>query len=109
MPAPGQDAPAAGRTKPKSGTRTLAFVASDAAPAQEAARLLTERYGSVASEAADVIVALGGDGFMLEMLHKGLPRATPIFGMNRGSGGFLVNAYRERGLHRRLHAAPPGV
>ncbi len=109
MTAPGSDAPAAGRTKPKSGSRTLAFVASDAAPAQEAARLLTERYGSVAPETADVIVALGGDGFMLEMLHKGLPRATPIFGMNRGSVGFLMNEYRERDLHERLDSAMPVV
>ncbi|MBV8165465.1 MAG: NAD kinase, partial [Alphaproteobacteria bacterium] len=60
--------------KPKSGSRTLAFVASDAPPAQEAARLLTKRYASVAPEEADVIVALGGDGFMLEMLHRWLPR-----------------------------------
>jgi NAD+ kinase len=109
MTAPGSDAPAAGLTKPKSGTRTIAFVASDAGPAQEAARLLTERYGSVAAEMADVIVALGGDGFMLEMLHKGLPRATPIFGMNRGSVGFLMNEFRERDLLERLDSAIPVV
>src|SRR5580692_8410582 len=91
------------------GTRSIAFVASDAEPAREAADLLARRYGAVAPEQADVIVALGGDGFMLETLHKGLPRATPIFGMNRGSVGFLMNEFREAGLLERLDKAMPVV
>ena len=90
-------------------TRTLAFVASDSDPAREAARALAARYGGVAPDAADVIVALGGDGFMLETLHQGLPRATPIFGMNRGSVGFLMNEFRETGLHERLDKTMPVV
>jgi NAD+ kinase len=89
--------------------RTIAFVASDAESAREAVRALEVRYGVVALEDADVIVALGGDGFMLETLHKGLPRATPIFGMNRGSIGFLMNEFREDGLHERLDKAMPVV
>jgi NAD+ kinase len=89
--------------------RALAFVASDADGAREAADALTRRYGNAAPDTADVIVALGGDGFMLETLHKGLPRATPIFGMNRGSIGFLLNKYREDDLLERLDTAMPVV
>jgi len=91
------------------GARAIAFVASDADPAREAADMLTRRYGAVAPEQADVIVALGGDGFMLETLHKSLPRAVPIFGMNRGSIGFLMNEFRETGLVERLDKAMPVV
>jgi NAD+ kinase len=63
----------------------LAFVASDWPEAQEARRRLADRYGEVPEEAADVVVALGGDGFMLEVLHRNLARRRPIYGMNRGS------------------------
>ena len=96
--APGRrtvDAPRRGAT---ARSPSLAFVASDSDPARQAARELAQRYGSVAPETADVIVALGGDGFMLETLHKGLPRATPIYGMNRGSVGFLLNKFRDDDL-----------
>jgi NAD+ kinase len=101
---------AAVRARPgKTGSRSLAFVASDAEGAREAAEALVRRYGTVAPEEADVIVALGGDGFMLETLHRSLPRATPIFGMNRGSIGFLLNRFREEDLPERLDKAIPVV
>jgi NAD+ kinase len=93
----------------RAGTRALAFVASDTEPAREAVAALSARYGAVPPAEADVIVALGGDGFMLETLHEGLPRATPIFGMNRGSVGFLMNEFRELDLHDRLDKAMPVV
>jgi len=73
--------------------------------AQVARRTLAARYGDVASAEADVVVALGGDGFMLHMLHDVMDRGTPIYGMNRGSVGFLMNEYREDGLVERLAAA----
>jgi hypothetical protein len=60
-------------------------------------------------ERAEVIVSLGGDGFMLETLHRFLSRGVPIYGMHRGSVGFLMNAYRPAGLYERLAAAQPVV
>lgn len=67
---------------------------------------LRARYGD-AGEDASVIVALGGDGFMLQTLHHFLGRDVPIYGMNFGSIGFLMNEYREDGLPERLEAATP--
>lgn len=87
----------------------VAFVASDRPEAQEACARLIRRYGSVAEGEADVIVALGGDGFMLETLHRNLERRTPVFGMNRGSVGFLMNDYDERDLAERLAEADRAV
>ena len=66
---------------------------------------LATRYGSVREAEADLIVALGGDGFMLEMLHAHMDRAVPVYGMNRGSVGFLMNDYNEDGLLERLATA----
>src|SRR5690606_358940 len=83
----------------------IAFVATDVPEAQEALKLLTERYGNAAPADADVIVALGGDGLMLQTLHKHMHRGIPIYGMNRGSVGFLMNEYRESDLPLRLEAA----
>lgn len=83
----------------------VAFVASDRPEAQEARARLIRRYPSVAEAEADIIVALGGDGFMLETLHRNLERRTPVFGMNRGSVGFLMNDYDERDLAERLAEA----
>ncbi|SIO44736.1 NAD+ kinase [Rhodovulum sp. ES.010] len=85
--------------------RKIAFLASETARAEGALDLLTARYGEVAPEAAEVIVALGGDGFMLQTLHstQGLP--APVYGMNCGTIGFLMNEYREEGLIERLEAA----
>jgi NAD+ kinase len=87
----------------------IAFSASDRPEAQSARVRLVERYDSVAPEDADVIVALGGDGFMLETLHANLQRRTPVFGMNRGSVGFLMNDYEEDGLLERLESAGRAV
>ena len=67
---------------------------------------LRERYGD-AGDGASVIIALGGDGFMLQTLHHFLRRNLPIYGMNFGSIGFLMNEFREEGLQSRLDAATP--
>ena len=85
--------------------QNLAFVASSADGAQRALRLLTHRYGNLPLNDADVIVALGGDGFMLECLHGNLHRKVPIYGMNRGTIGFLMNRYNEDHLLERLERA----
>ncbi len=84
-----------------------AFVASDAPAAQAALTELTALYGDPAPEDAGVIVALGGDGFMLETLHRYLELGLPIYGMHRGSVGFLMNGYEPKGLHERLARAVP--
>ncbi|WP_029356332.1 NAD kinase [Bosea sp. 117] len=83
----------------------IAFVASEAADAVEARAILVARYGSVAPEDANVVVALGGDGFMLQTLHRFRDTGTPIYGMNRGSVGFLMNSYRVDRLHERIASA----
>jgi NAD+ kinase len=83
----------------------ISFVASPAPEAQEAAIELTRRYDSVAPEDADVIVALGGDGLMLQTLRRFLDSGTPIYGMHRGTVGFLMNDYSAEGLLERLEAA----
>ena len=83
----------------------LAFAASDRPEAQIARERLVEQYGSMPPADADVIVALGGDGFMLETLHANLERGTPVYGMNRGSVGFLMNEYEEDGLLNRITEA----
>lgn len=64
--------------------------------------MLVSRYGQNPPEKADVIVALGGDGFMLEALHDYMRLKTPIFGMHRGTVGFLMNAYEEGDIIERL-------
>lgn len=84
---------------------TIAFVAAHQSEAQEARKRLARRYKSVRPETADVVVALGGDGFMLRALHRFMKRRTPIYGMNRGSVGFLMNAYDEAGLIERIQRA----
>jgi len=94
-------APSAGRTP------RVAFIASDAAAAQQALVELRGHYGTITPEQADVIVPLGGDGFMLESLHRFVGTGKPIFGMHRGSVGFLMNSYRPDGLYERLAAAQP--
>ncbi|MTJ80949.1 MAG: NAD kinase [Telmatospirillum sp.] len=83
----------------------IAFVAADIEAAQCALACLTDRYGSVPPSEADVIVALGGDGFMLETLHQHIDRHVPIYGMNRGSVGFLLNVYDPERLPERLARA----
>ncbi len=87
------------------GDLKLAFIASDAPEAQDAARALAKRYGSVDAQEADIIVALGGDGLMLQTLHSVLDDGKAIYGMNRGSVGFLMNEYGEEDLRGRLQSA----
>jgi NAD+ kinase len=87
----------------------IAFVASETKEAQDARKELAERYGNVAPDKADVIVALGGDGLMLQTMHAHLNSRIPIYGMNRGSVGFLLNDYHEDNLKNRLEAAQTTV
>jgi len=83
----------------------IAFVASQSPEAQEALVALTRAHGNHASETADVIVALGGDGLMLQTLHAHMRSGTPIYGMHRGTVGFLMNEYSVDNFRFRLDAA----
>ena len=83
----------------------LAFLSSGAPDAEAARAHLVARHGDVAFDDAEIIVALGGDGLMLQTLHKTMAAPKPIFGMNRGSLGFLMNDFREDGLIERLAAS----
>jgi NAD+ kinase len=83
----------------------IAFVASQTPEAGEAYRLLEKRYGNAEPAKADVIVALGGDGLMLQTLHNHMNSGKPIYGMHRGTVGFLMNDFVIDGLIERLTAA----
>ncbi|AKS41747.1 NAD kinase [Wenzhouxiangella marina] len=83
----------------------LAFLASEHPGAQHAARVCRERYGSVAPAQADVIVVLGGDGFMLHTLHEHTDLGLPVFGMRLGDVGFLMNRYAPDELIERIEQA----
>ena len=85
--------------------RRIAFLSSGTPEADAALARLGARYGNAAPEEADVVVALGGDGLMLQTLHRFMGKDMPIYGMNRGSVGFLMNEFREAGLAKRLAAA----
>ena len=85
----------------------VAIVAADFDEAQAALAELSEFYGAVDPNEADVIVALGGDGFVLQTLRRYIDRKVPVFGMNRGSIGFLMNDYQTNGLPERLSNAQP--
>ena len=85
--------------------RSLAFVSSESPTATTAARTLAALYGQCDVESADVIVALGGDGFMLQTLHRFMDSGRPVYGMNRGTVGFLMNEYVEDGLLDRIGEA----
>jgi NAD+ kinase len=87
----------------------IAVVAAETEAAQAALEELRGRYPCVAPERAEIIIPLGGDGFMLETLHRFLSVGVPIYGMHRGSVGFLMNPYRPDGLYERLAAAQPVV
>ncbi|MBB4039990.1 NAD+ kinase [Microvirga flocculans] len=87
----------------------IAFVASTAPDAQSALEALQNRYAHVPPDEADVIVALGGDGLMLQTLHTFMGTAKPIYGMNKGTVGFLMNDFREDDLFERLEAAERSV
>jgi NAD+ kinase len=83
----------------------LAFVAAETSEARAAEAALRVRYGHVPAAEADVIVALGGDGFMLETLHGAFDSGAPIYGMNLGTVGFLLNSYDPERLEERISAA----
>ena len=85
----------------------VAFVAAETEVAQAALTQLRSRYGRLDPDEARIVVALGGDGFMLETLHRWMGRSVSIYGMNRGAVGFLMNHYEENDLERRLAAAHP--
>jgi NAD+ kinase len=87
----------------------IAFVASDVPEARAALERLANAYGNVPTKEADAIVALGGDGLMLQTLHRHMRDRIPIYGMNRGSFGFLMNEYREDDLEGRLARAEINV
>jgi NAD+ kinase len=91
--------------KASGGAKAIAFVASNVEAAQEARSALAARYGDAPMEGAEVIVALGGDGFMLQTLHATQALDVPVYGMNRGTVGFLMNAYAEEELPERLDMA----
>jgi NAD+ kinase len=83
----------------------IAFVASTSNEAQAALTQLTTMYGNTDPANADIIVALGGDGLMLQTLHRHMRSGKPIYGMHRGTVGFLMNEYSTLDLHARLAAA----
>ena len=88
--------------------KKLAFVASDKREAKDALVTLTKKYGNHDAADADVIIALGGDGFMLHTLRRHMPlirRGLPVYGMNKGTIGFLMNSYDEDNLLERLNRA----
>ncbi len=87
--------------------RAVSFVSSGSAEADEALARLRTRYGDAGIDNAEVVVALGGDGLMLQTLHGVMDRRLPVFGMNCGSVGFLMNDYADAGLLERLAAAKP--
>jgi NAD+ kinase len=90
-------------------TRRIHFAASTAPAAVEAFATLTAAHGQSALEAADVVVALGGDGFMLQTLHEVQPTGLAVYGMNCGTIGFLMNTYAADGLDRRLAVAEQAI
>lgn len=88
-------------------TELVSFVSSGTPEAEAAAAALRGRYGDVGIDKAGVIVALGGDGLMLQTLHRVMDRGVPVYGMNFGSVGFLMNEFATEGLSERLAAAKP--
>ena len=93
---------------PSNSAPRLAFVSAATPAARSARARLEKRYGAVPPAQADIIVALGGDGLMLQTLHRNIRRGTPIYGMNLGTIGFLMNTYKEAGLLQRLRNARAG-
>jgi NAD+ kinase len=92
-------------SRPLARLERIAFTASPAPEAQRAHAALVKGYGDAEPTTADVIVPLGGDGFMLQTLHKFMTAGKPFYGMHRGTVGFLMNEFREDGLRERLSAA----
>jgi len=91
------------------GSPRIALLASNSADARAALASMQAVYPHVPPEEADVLVALGGDGFMLQVLHQHGGLGKPVYGMKLGSLGFLMNHHRGDGLVERLHAAEPAV
>ncbi len=89
--------------------RRIAFLASQADDAQAALSAMVARYGQLDAEDADVLCALGGDGFMLQTLHRHGALRKPVFGMKHGGVGFLMNQHHEDDLPARIEAAEPAV
>src|SRR5690606_5237704 len=87
----------------------IAFLASKADGAQGALEAFERAHGQVPPEEADVLVALGGDGFMLQTLHRHGALGKPVYGMKLGSVGFLMNHFQQDGLLERIRAAEPAV
>jgi NAD+ kinase len=87
----------------------IAFVSSQSPEATEAEARLVARYGNCDPADADVIVALGGDGLMLQTLRALMRTGKPVYGMHRGTVGFLMNEFLEDDLHERIAAAEPTV
>lgn len=86
---------------------TFSFVSSGTPEADLAVQRLTKRYGQMPTGQADIVVALGGDGFLLQTLRDTMSTGKRVYGMNRGTVGFLMNEYREDALPARLAAAVP--
>src|ERR1700721_4217210 len=94
---------------PMARTQSIAFLSSGAKEANDALESLTALYGNSPFDEAAVLVALGGDGLMLQTLHMTMKAPKPIYGMNRGSVGFLMNDYSDEGLAERLRVALPSI
>ncbi len=106
IPTPGLTPAASGRTcRPG----CIAFAAAPTDLAEDARRRLIARYGACPEAEADVIVPLGGDGFMLQTIHRVLHLGKPVYGMNCGSVGFLMNEYRENDLPEHIARAQEAV
>lgn len=90
-------------------TDKLAFLASNAPEAQSGLEKLTGIYGNASPEEASAIVALGGDGFMLQTQHRFMRTGKPIYGMRKGTVGFLMNEYNSHNLRQRIAAATESI
>ena len=87
--------------------KKIGFVSSEKPEAEESLKSLKKLYDNVPPKEAEIIVALGGDGTILKSLHKFLKKGVPIYGMNRGYVGFLMNQFSEKNLEKRLNEAIP--
>jgi NAD+ kinase len=96
-------------TSPRRSFDRIAFVASPRPEAREAMLRMRHIYGSVPEGEADVIVALGGDGLMLDTLRRHMNDSIPVFGLNQGTIGFLMNDHSDENLHERIAAAKASV
>ena len=87
--------------------KSIAILADEHTPAQDAYKNLKSIYENVSPEEADIIIALGGDGFMLSVIHQFMRKGKPIYGMNLGTVGFLMNEYDDKNLLERLTKCEP--